>query len=252
MLNTCDRMTRIVPGNRITTSGTMMLLADPPTAATSPRRGEKASYYLAVCLDEVELMELVGNTNHATSAACLKQLRDRHAEPLTVTWDNSPIHRGDALRACLSTRGFRLRLVNSLSSIGQALPSYSPDFNAEEAIWGWVRQEVTTNLRLGTKAAVQEQVNNFFAQLVGRKAEVERRCRTVLQSGSDELQQKANAHYRRHANVYPPWLRFGSHRQSSINPSSRADCRSFSTDWMATVASSKAMCGLSSLILLAR
>ena len=100
---------------------------------TSPRRGEKASYYSAVCLEtgEVEVMELDGNSNAATSTAFLRQLRARHTEPLTVIWDNSPAHRGDALRAYLTTPGLNLRLVN--------LPSYSPDFNADEAIWGWVR-----------------------------------------------------------------------------------------------------------------
>ena len=103
--------------------------------STSPRRGEKVSYYSAVCLEtgEVEVMELEGNSNSATSAAFLRQLRARHAEPLTVIWDNSPAHRGDAIRAYLTTPGLNLHLVN--------LPSYSPDFNADEAIWGWARQE---------------------------------------------------------------------------------------------------------------
>ena len=88
--------------------------------STSPRRGEKASYYSAVCLEtgEVAVMELEGNSNAATSAAFLRQLRARHTEPLTVIWDNAPAHRGDALRAYLTTSGLRLRLVN--------LPSYSP------------------------------------------------------------------------------------------------------------------------------
>ena len=44
--------------------------------STSPRYGEKASYYSAVCLEtgEVEWMELEGNSNSATSVAFLKQL----------------------------------------------------------------------------------------------------------------------------------------------------------------------------------
>ena len=97
--------------------------------STSPRRGEKVSYYSAVCLEtgEVAVMELEGNSNAATSAAFLRQLRARHTEPLTVIWDNAPAHRGDALRAYLTTSGLRLRLVNPVSSTGQALPSYSPD-----------------------------------------------------------------------------------------------------------------------------
>ena len=107
--------------------------------STSPRWGEKASYYSAVCLEtgEVEWMELEGNSNSATSAAFLRQLREQHAGSLTVIGDNSPAHRGDALRAYLATPGLRLRLVN--------LPGYSPDFNADEAIWNWVRHEVTAN-----------------------------------------------------------------------------------------------------------
>ena len=80
-------------------------------------------------------MELEGNSNSVTSAAFLGQLRERHTKPLIVIWDNSPAHRGDALRTYLTTPGLNLRLVN--------LPSYSPDFNADEAIWGWARAEAT-------------------------------------------------------------------------------------------------------------
>src|SRR3712207_1571358 len=45
--------------------------------ATSPRWGEKATYYSAVCLEtgEVEVMELDGNSNAATSVVFLKQVR---------------------------------------------------------------------------------------------------------------------------------------------------------------------------------
>ena len=102
--------------------------------SSSPRYGEKASYYSAVCLEtgEVEWMELDGNSNSGTSAACLEQLREGHTEPLTVIWDNAPAHRGEAVREFLQTPGLELRLVN--------LPGYSPDFNADEAVWGWARR----------------------------------------------------------------------------------------------------------------
>ena len=171
--------------------------------STSPCWGEKASYYSAVCLEtgEVEWMELEGNSNSATSAAFLRQLREQYAGPLTVIWDNSPALRRDALRAYLATPGLRLRLVN--------LPGYSPDFNADEAIWNWVRHEVTANpvsstgqaLCLGAKSAVQEKVNDFFTQLAGRQAEVKKRCRTVLQTRAEGLLGKAHADPRRPTNV---------------------------------------------------
>ena len=134
--------------------------------STSPRRGEKVSYYSAVCLEtgEVAVMELEGNSNSATSAAFLGQLRARRTEPLAVIWDNSLAHRGEAIRAYLTTPGLNMHLVN--------LPSYSPDCNADEAIWGWARQDATANRCLGTRAAVQETVGDFFARLSSRREEV--------------------------------------------------------------------------------
>ena len=105
-----------------------------------------------------------------------------------MIWDNAPAHRGEALREYLRTPG--LGLVN--------LPGYSPDFNADEAIWGWAREEATGNLCLGTKALVQERVGNFLAGLASRRDEVRRRCRTVLQSRAEALlpnsPPQANAH----------------------------------------------------------
>ena len=47
--------------------------------SSSPRYGEKSSYYSAVCLEtgEVEWMELKGNSNSGTSETFLRQLRER-------------------------------------------------------------------------------------------------------------------------------------------------------------------------------
>ncbi len=130
--------------------------------SSSLRHGGKASYYSAVCLEtgEVEWMELEGNSNAGTSPAFLEQLRRRHSGLLNVIWDNAPAHRGEAMREYLRTPGLGLRLVN--------LPGYSPDFNADEAVWGWVREEAAGNLCLGTKAAVQERVGDFLAGLARR------------------------------------------------------------------------------------
>ena len=74
--------------------------------STSPRYGEKASYYSAVCLEtgEVEWMELEGNSNSGTSVAFLEQLREKHPGPMQIIWDNAPAHRGEAVREPPSTR----------------------------------------------------------------------------------------------------------------------------------------------------
>jgi transposase len=149
--------------------------------STSPRRGEKASYYSAVCLEtgQVESMELDGTSTAETSVAFLRQLRAHHPEPLIIIWDNGPAHSGDPLRAYLATPDLQLRLVR--------LPAYSPDFNADEGIWGWARADVTANTCFGSAAKVREHVGAFFRGLTARTAEVKQRCRTVLQRQADAL-----------------------------------------------------------------
>lgn len=51
------------------------------------------------------------------------------------------------MREYLTTLGLDLGLVNLLG--------YSPDFNADEVIWVWAREEATGNLCLGSMVAVQ-------------------------------------------------------------------------------------------------
>ena len=144
--------------------------------STCPRWGEKASYYSAVCLEtgETAHLELTGTSSSATSAAFLKHLRANHPGPLIVIWDNGPAHGGDAVREYLATPDLALRVLR--------LPAYSPDFNPDEAIWAWAREEVTANTCLGTKAQVQEKMAHFFAGLADRTAEVQSRCRRKLQA----------------------------------------------------------------------
>ena len=71
--------------------------------SSSPRYGEKASYYSAVCLEsgELEWMELEGNSNAGTSVGFLKQLREKHPGPLRVI----TTHRPTVGRQCGSTSG---------------------------------------------------------------------------------------------------------------------------------------------------
>jgi len=174
--------------------GKWVLKGHPALAdSTCPRWGEKASYYSAVCLEtgEVEHLELTGTSSSATSAAFLAQLRANHAAPLVVIWDNGPAHGGEAVRAYLATPDVNMRVCR--------LPAYSPDFNPDEAIWAWAREEVTANTCLGTKAKVQEKMAYFFAGLATRTGEVQSRCRRKLQALAEDVsvpapesQQQAN------------------------------------------------------------
>ena len=100
-----------------------------------------------------------------------------------------------AVRDHLGTPGLDLRLVN--------LPGCTPDFNASEAIWGWVRAEAAGNLCLGTKALVQERVSGFLTELASRKDEVKRRCRTVLQSKAEGLARESSQNSQPASNAHP-------------------------------------------------
>jgi transposase len=144
--------------------------------STSPKYGEKASYYSAVCLETGEVLaaELKGNSSAVTTRDFLLGMRTHYTGPLIIVWDNSSAHRGEAIREFLRTPKLDLRLV--------ALPAYSPDFNADEAIWKWIREEVTANTCFGTAAKVAEAVGRFFDAVDHRAEEVTRRCRTVLQT----------------------------------------------------------------------
>ena len=126
----------------------------------------------------------------------MEQLRERHTGPLTVTWDNSPAHRVDSVREYLRIPVLKLRLVS--------LPGYSPDFNADEAVWGWAREKATGNLCLGSKDAVRERVGNFLVGLSSRKDEVRRRCRTILQSKAQSHRRASQPDSSSPANAHPP------------------------------------------------
>ena len=154
--------------------------------STCPELGEKVAYYSGVCLEtgELEFMTVMGNSSAEASVAFLRQLRAKHNGPLIVIWHNGPAHRGPAMRAYLATADLNLRLV--------ALPAYSPDFNADEVIWDWAREEVTANTCFGTATKVREKVDAFFAGLAPRTAEVKQRCRRDLQAQADALVETAN------------------------------------------------------------
>ena len=170
--------------------------------SSSPGHGEKASYYSAVCLetDGVQWMELEGNSNGERSVALLELLRERRGGRLGVIWDNAParpfgkLRRGPAMRSYLEDPG-------PDPATGQ--PACSPDFNVDEAVWVWVREEANGNVCLGNREAVQDRVGKFLAVLTGRKDEVRRRCGTVLQSRAGALLRDSRPESRRLANAHP-------------------------------------------------
>ena len=158
--------------------------------SNSPRYGEKASYYSAVCLEtgEVEWMELEGNSNSGTSVAFLTQLKEKHPGPLRVIWDNAPAHRGETVREYLRTPEPELRLVNPREYGGghwQSVPGEQGGGAEPAPAWAG------------------ERVGKFLAGLSSRKDEVRRRCRTVLQSRAETLPRDSRPDSQHPANAHP-------------------------------------------------
>ena len=148
---------------------------------TSPKWGEKATYYSAVCLEtgQTERLNVTETLTAETTVTFLKPVRDPPPQPLIVNWDNGPMHRGEALRTYLTTPDLQLRLV--------ALPAYSPDLNGDEAIWDWMGEDVTANPCFGTAAKVGEKVDAFLAGLTERGVEAQQRCQSILPARTDAL-----------------------------------------------------------------
>ena len=110
----------------------------------------------------------------------MQRVRGKYSWSLIVIWDNNgPAHRGEAMHAYLSTQELKLRQV--------ALTGYSPNFNPDEAIWGWVREEITTNTCFGIDAKVREKVDAFFVGFTDRAADVMHCCHRELYAQADQL-----------------------------------------------------------------
>jgi hypothetical protein len=106
------------------------------------------------------------------------------------------------MRQYLTTPDLQLRLV--------PLPGYSPDFNPDEAIWDWIREDVTANTCFGTAAKVREKVDAFFAPLAEHVPDyapaVKRRCRRDLQAQADALVQATSLLFAQTNHVDLTWV----------------------------------------------
>ena len=104
-------------------------------ASRSPGLSAKLSFY-GLYLDNEGQVRLWpyprANGDHT-----IQVLQRRQAEaperPLIVLWDGAPYHRAKAVREVATTLGIKLI----------PLPGYSPDLMPVEALWRWLREDVT-------------------------------------------------------------------------------------------------------------
>lgn len=90
------------------------------------------------------------NTEHTQTV--LQRLREREPRrQIVLFWDGASYHRSKDVRA----------LAQKLEITIQPLPSYSPDFMPVEALWRWLREDVTYHHCHATAKELIQRVQNF-------------------------------------------------------------------------------------------
>ncbi len=95
------------------------------------------------------------------------------ADFVFITVDGSSIYKSKSTKAWLK-RHPQIYFV--------PLPSYAPKLNLQEAIWRWMRADVTHNHFFGTFAALTEAAKRFFVKLAERPREVLQRIGRAFDS----------------------------------------------------------------------
>ena len=121
--------------------------------SSSPGLSYKSSFYgiYLFPLGRVHIWPApCANTEHTQKM--LTQLREEYPEQkLVVVWDGASYHRAESVRQHAATLGITL----------VPLPGYSPDLMPVEALWRWLRQEVTANHCHATIAQLLQHVVTF-------------------------------------------------------------------------------------------
>ena len=104
-------------------------------ASSSPGLSAKVSFYGLYLYNEGEVrLWPYPRANGAHTIDVLRRLRAEHPDrELVVLWDGASYHRAGAVRE--AAVALRIGLM--------PLPGYSPDFMPVEALWRWLREDVT-------------------------------------------------------------------------------------------------------------
>ena len=123
----------------------------------SPRLADKLSFYGLYLYNEGEVrLWPYARANGENTIDVLQRLRAEWPEqPLILLWDGAPYHRAQAVREAAAT--LQIELV--------PLPSYSPDLMPVEALWRWLREDVTYHHCHRTAEDLTRRVAAFEAQL---------------------------------------------------------------------------------------
>jgi transposase len=115
----------------------------------SPRRA-RLNFYFTLLPD---------NTNVTAEhiIAFLRQLKEHLGGPFTVIWDGSKIHSPSGL--------VKAYLAKHPEIVAETLPSYAPEANPDEGVWGWTKYGHLANLAASNTLELRRQIEEEFAVL---------------------------------------------------------------------------------------
>jgi transposase len=126
---------------------------------TSPSPGLSATlsfYGLYLYNEGVVRLWPYPRANGAHTIEALRRLRAEWRDgPLIVLWDGAPYHRAARVRAVAAALGIQI----------VPLPGYSPDFMPVEALWRWLREDVTYHYCHPTADDLRRRVSEFQATI---------------------------------------------------------------------------------------
>jgi transposase len=126
-------------------------------ASRSPGLSAKLSFYGLYLYNEgqVRLWPYRRATGEHTIDVLQRLRAEAPERKLIVLWEGAPYHRADAVREVASTLGIEL----------MPLPGYSPDLMPVEALWRWLREDITCHHCHASADNLIRRVEAFEARL---------------------------------------------------------------------------------------
>ena len=128
---------------------------------------EKVIFYGAYCFENQDILvqDVLEETSELTASFLITIRAHYPHRRLDVILDNAPWHYGSEVKRIAKI--YRINL--------HYLPPYSPDLNPIEALWDWVKDEVTVNQDYPSFNKKKEKLNDFFTNVVLKPMEIETR-----------------------------------------------------------------------------
>ena len=97
--------------------------------------------------------------------AFLRQLSEETSYPLLVSWDNASIHRAKEVKGFLTQE-------NAGWIHLEAQPAYSPELNADEQAWNWMKYHQLKNICCKTLSELKDKVQQAANRLKSSPSQV--------------------------------------------------------------------------------